>query len=209
MPWNWSIKVIMNSSNKDRVFCILAIAFVLTGCSGLTRSDRPAVTTWWLQPYGGATPMAVTDSSVAVDLNVTVVPGLDSDQILALSADAELKPYAGARWAEHLPELFDSLIGRSLQASGRFDIRSGRSGRDSGSCDLQLELREFFAELGATGRTTGVRAALSGRYQCGSAAPVHVRSHVSISVADERMNIIVAAFQQATDQMTRDILDQL
>jgi ABC-type uncharacterized transport system auxiliary subunit len=189
--------------------CILAIAYLLTACSGLTQSDRPAVTTWWLKPYDSMTSTPVTEPVVAVDLNVTVVPGLDSDQILALSGDAELKPYAGARWAEHLPELFSSLIGRSLQASGRFEVPADRAGRGPGVCDLQLELREFFAELGTDGRTTGIRAAIAGRYQCGIAAPVPVGSNVAISISEERMSVIVAAFQRATDQMTREILDQI
>jgi ABC-type uncharacterized transport system auxiliary subunit len=199
----------MNSSTNVRAVCILAIAWVLTACSGLTQSDKPALTTWWLKPYSGMTFTSETTTAVAVELNLTVVPGLDSDQILALSADASLKPYAGARWAEHLPELFDSLIGRSLQASGRFDVLAGRSGRGFRSCNLQLELREFFAELGPNGRTTGVRASMNGRYQCESAAPVSVGSSVTISVAEERMSVIVAAFQQAIDRMTPEILEQI
>lgn len=199
----------MNRLNRVRMVCILVIAYLLTACSGLTQSDKPAVTTWWLKPYGGMTPTVVTEPVAVVDLNVTVVPGLDSDQILALSGDAELKPYAGARWAEHLPELFSSLIGRSLQASGRFEVPADRSGRGPGICYLQLEVREFFAELGSGGRTTAIRAAIKGRYQCGTAAPVPVGSNIAISVSEERMSVIVAAFQQATDQMMREILNQI
>jgi len=199
----------MNGSTNVRAVCILVIACVLTACNTLTQSDKPAVTTWWLKPYSGMNSTAESTAAAAVELNLTVVPGLDSDQILALSADASLKPYAGARWAEHLPELLGSLIGRSLQASGRFDVLTGRSGSGSRSCKLQLELREFFAELGQDGRTTGVRASMSGRYQCGSAAPVPVSSSVTISVAEERMNVIVAAFQLATDRMTSEILEQI
>lgn len=199
----------MNSPKIYSVFCILVVTCLLTACGGLTRSDKPAVTTWWLKPYIDMTGPAVAQPVLPLDITVTAVPGLDSDKILTLSPDAELKPYAGARWAEHVPELLVSLLERSLQASGKFEILHGIASTGSPTCDLQLELREFFADLDSGGRTTGVRVALSGRHQCGSAAAVVVHSSVTITVADERMNIIVAAFQQATDQMTDEILNQL
>ena len=199
----------MNNSKKYTLFYILVFTCFFIACSDLTRSDKPAATTWWLKPYNGLIGSSVVVPVLPLELTLTAVPGLDSDKILTLSPDAELKPYAGARWTDHVPELLGSLIERSLQASGRFEILHGPADTGSTTCKLQLELLEFFAELNTGGRTTGVRAALSGRYQCGSAAAVDVHSSVSISVADERMNIIVAAFQQATDRMTREILDQI
>ena len=40
-----------------------------------------------------------------LQLAVTAIPGLDTDRILALSVDAELKPFIGANWVDYLPEL--------------------------------------------------------------------------------------------------------
>ena len=177
------------------------------GCQ--TKSDNPVVTTWWLKPYTGMTQAIAPDSVLPLKLAVTAVPGLDSDQILTLSTEAELKPYAGARWADHAPELLASLIGRSLEASGRFEVLPARAGGGSGSCDLQLEVREFFADLSEGGNTTAVRVALNGRFQCESGAPVYIQSSASMAVGDERMSVIVAAFQQALDRVMQDILDNI
>ena len=199
----------MNISKTSFVFCLLFIGFCLNACSGLTRSDKPAVTTWWLTPYTGMAQVSAPETALPVTVDVVVVPGLDSDRIFALSDDAELKPYSGARWVDNLPELLASLVERSLQASGRYETGSGGTGSGSGNCDLQLELREFFADLGPSGQTSGVRVAIDGRYQCGVGMPVLVKLSASIPVNDDRMNVIVAAFQQAMDSVMREMLEQI
>lgn len=199
----------MNSINKHAVLCLLAITGFLSACSGLNRSDKPVITTWWLEPDTASMQVTASDQPLLVTVTVTVVPGLDSDQILTLSDKAVLKPYAGARWADHLPELVASLVGRSLEASGRYEILSDRAGPGSENCDLQLELSEFFADLSPTGQTSGVSVAVNGRFVCESAEALVVQSDVSIPVADERMAVIVAAFQQALNSATQDILNQI
>ncbi len=177
--------------------------------AALTQSDEPAISVWWLQPYTGIKQERVTDAPLPVVLTVTAVPGLDSDKILTLSGSAELKPFAGARWADHLPELMSSLIGRSLQSSGKFEVLQSRSGRGAGGCDLQLELREFFADLGSDGHTTGVSVAIAGRYQCDSDAARTLKSRSQLAIADQQMSAIVASFQKALDQVTIDVFKQI
>lgn len=208
-PWKWRNKPIMNILTKFAVYCLLASSCLLFACSNITRSDKPAVTTWWLKPYSGLPVVDVAAPPVQVALSVTAVPGLDSDQILTLSADAELKPYAGARWAEYLPELVTSLFGRSLEASGRFEVQSEWAGAGPERCDLQLQLTEFFAELDPGGLSAVVNVAARGHFNCGSAAPVALTAEASIPVNGNRMNVVVAAFQQALDRVTREILDKI
>lgn len=186
---------------------MLAVTWILGACSSLTQSEKPVVTTWWLEPYSGSEQAAGdVESLTRVAISVSAIPGLDSNQILTLSSDAELMPYAGARWADHSPELLRSLISRSLDASGRFTTARGADGSAAESCDLQLELRQFYAELDAAGETGGVRLALSGRYRCDSSAFVNIDSHARIAVTDNRMRVIVAAFQKALDDVTKDII---
>ena len=150
--------------------------------------------------------LAPSDPPVSVALSVTVVPGLDTDRILTLSGDAELGQYASARWVDNLPELLASLLERSLLATGQFVIVSESAASRPGNCLLELEFREFFADIGPGGITTAVRIVTHGHFQCGSAAAVMIQSDVSKPVADERMNVIVAAFQQAMDQVTQDAI---
>ncbi len=201
--------MITSNKKEQTMFIVLMAVFILSACSGLTQSNKPAVTSWWLEPYIGPAKGAVAEPAVTVALTVKAVPGLDSDQVLTLSSDAQLKPYSGARWVDYAPDLLASLLGRSLEADGRFEVLKERSGRGPENCELQLELREFFADLNSMGRTSGVRLALDGRYQCASATAVEVNSSALVAVGEERMSVIVAAFQRALDQVTQEILAQL
>ena len=80
--------MLMRRSVRGFVFvCSLAI-LASTGCSGLTSSDKPALTTWWLTPYSGTARLAGDPKKVFVSLSVKAIPGLDTDRILALTSDA-------------------------------------------------------------------------------------------------------------------------
>ena len=208
-PWKWRSNTIMNITRKYAAFCLLAASCLLFACTSLTRSDRPSVTTWWLKPHESQATMATAAPVRKVSLSVTAVPGLDSDQILALSADATLRPFAGARWAGYLPELTASLIGRSLEVSGRFEFVPDRLSAGAASCDLQLEFTEFFAELDPGGMTTAVSVDVKGRFQCKPGEAVVFQSEAYVPVADNRMTVIVSAFQRALDHVTEDILGKI
>ena len=196
----------MNISRVFVIFC-LSIMMLFTGaCTGLTQSDKPPVSKWWLEPFVATPELVPVDLPVSVALSVSVVPGLDTDRILTLSGDAELGQFASARWVDNLPELLASLLERSLQATGQFVIVPESAASRPGNCLLEMEFREFFADLGPGGTTTGVRIATHGRFQCGSAAAMVIQSNVSNPVADERMNVIVAAFQASMDRVTQDMI---
>lgn len=184
----------------------LLISILLIGaCSSLTQSDRPAISNWWLEPYV-AGQVSRAASPVGIAISVSVVPGLDTDRILTLSDNAELGQFASVRWADHLPELVVSLLTRSLQATGQFVIVPESTASRPGGCLLELELREFFADISSSGSTTGVSIASYGSYQCKPDAPIVIQSGVSVPVDDERMSVIVAAFQEGMDRMTQEIL---
>ena len=199
----------MNISRIFVVFCLSIVVLFTGGCTGLTQSDKPAISKWWLEPYVASSQPVAVDPPVTVALSVNVVPGLDTDRILTLSDDAELGQFASARWADHLPELLASLVERSLQGTGRFVIVPESAASRAGNCLLELEFREFFADIGPGGTTTGVRIATHGSIKCGSAGPLVFQSSSTKPVADERLNVIVAAFQQAMDQVTRDTINKL
>ena len=198
----------MNISRTIFIFSLSLLSILLNACSGLTSSDQPANTTWWLKPYTGAMQTDSHEAPRMIAVSVTVVPGLDTNRILTLSDDAELNRYAAARWADNLPELVKSLVGRMLESSGRFEVASGRIKSSSEECDLQLEVREFFAELDGDGKTSRVRVAIDGRHQCGSVA-VPIQLSASIPVHDDRMSVIVAAFQEAVDSVLEELLEKI
>lgn len=198
-----------NTSEKTLVLCLLLITIGLGACGGLTQSDKPAVTTWWLNPFTGVAQTENPAPVASVSVSVAVVPGLDTDQILTLSDDSELKPYAAARWVDNLPELTKSLVSRTLEASGSFEVVSERARAEHKRCDLQLELREFFANLNSSGQTRSVQISMHGSYQCESEALIPIQIKASVPVQDNRMRTIVAAFQQAMNSAMMDLLETL
>lgn len=194
--------------SNSRIFvklCLPITMMFIVACTGLTKSDKPAISKWWLEPYV-AGQVEPNDPPVRVAVSINVVPGLDTDRILTLSDNAELGEYASARWADHVPELVGSLLARSLTATGQFVVVPESAASRHGNCLLELELREFFADIAASGSTTTVSIRSYGSYQCKPGAPLVIQSDVSVPVADERMSVIVAAFQEGMDQLTRELL---
>jgi len=196
----------MNNVTKLLVAGLVVALLTTVACSGLTRSDKPATRTWWLEPYTSTAKHLSSDPVVAVEISVSVVPGLDTDRILTLSNEAELNQFTAARWADNLPELVASLTGRALQASGRYDVLPSHGGGGRNGCDLHLEVREFFASIGSTGQATGVRVAVAGHYQCHSDEPVPIHLNASIPVHADHMSAIIAAFQQGMDRVMVELL---
>jgi ABC-type uncharacterized transport system auxiliary subunit len=188
---------------------MLLVMLVAGACSGLTQSDKPAMVKWWLNPVTGLAVTTPASGIKAVELSVTAVPGLDTDRILALSDAAALKPFIGASWVDYLPDLVASLVGRSLEASGRFRIDGGSAARGTETCQLHLELREFFAELEPSGQPGAVQVAMSGTYQCDSGNVTPLRLSATVPANDQQMKAIVAAFQSAMDKVTIDMLAQI
>ena len=181
----------------------------ISACSALTQSDKPATKRWWLEPYQVEVAGNPAGMPETVVLSVTAIPGLDTDRILTLSDDAELSQFAAARWVDHLPELVTSLIERSLQATGQFEVVTERTASRPGNCLLELELREFFADIAPGGALSTVRVAIKGSFRCESTAPVVFQSGASVPIASERMSAVVAAFQQAMDSVTLDIVNKI
>ena len=199
----------MRISKYVVVLSLLCVSLFLGACSGLTQSNIPANKTWWLEPFEGVGQKSSSDTITLISLSVTVVPGLDSNRILTLSDDAELNRYSAARWADNLPELVTSLVARTMNMSGRFDVASAGNRQGPGNCDLQLEVREFFAELDGLAKTTRVRVAVNGRYQCDADVAVTLDLNSSVPVYSDSMSVIVAAFQQALDEVMSALLVQV
>lgn len=173
-----------------------AVCLLLAACGGLIDTSRPAAAAYWLEPLG-ATEWAL-DEARALDLHLTAVPGLDTDRILTLGPDARLGRLDQARWADHLPEVLRSVLGRSLRANGLEP-----QGRAAG-CWLDLEVQAFYLAR-QPGEAGSAEVGLQGRFECtGRAADFTARA--AAPAGDTSAGQAVAAFQRALDQATRELL---
>ncbi len=184
---------------------VLLLSLGMTGCSGLLDSKEPAASQWWLEPtpLGGAG--ALPFDAVALDMDV--VPGLDTDRILNLDGQARLNHYAGAHWPEHLPEVLESLLIRSLETRDNTRARAATRSAD-GECLLRLEATAFYGRLDAAGVTNRVEVAFSGALDCDGQRR-DLGAQATETVTDNRMSAIVAAFQAALDRSVKDLAAQM
>jgi len=135
MPSSWSHEPAAHRLRRRRAATAAVLCLLLSGgCALNLEQGGPPSRTYWFEPAGLADAVAPPP-----DLAVTAVPGLDTDQILALEPSGQLVPFAGAHWQTRIPELTESLLRRSL--------RSGSGTR------LHVEVRRFFVErrAGAAG----------------------------------------------------------
>ena len=75
------------------LFLLLAVGSA--SCIPDLKSDLPPDRIYWLE-------VPELQDPPAVDLQLSVVPGLDSDRIWLLQRDQRLNYYAGAYWADNL-----------------------------------------------------------------------------------------------------------
>ena len=195
----------VNRFARNRLLIMALISFGLTGCSGFLDSNEPAATQWWLEPTALQTSAPPPFEHVAVD--VAVVPGLDTDRILNLDDRSQLGHYAGAFWADHLPEVLDSLLVRTFEKHGDVSARStSRAGE--GECLLRLEATKFYGRIDAAGVTDRVEVALAGSLECDGQRR-ELRAEIEERVGENRMSTIVAAFQSALDRSVASLASQL
>ncbi len=190
------------------VIAACALGLALGGCGGLLTSDRPAATTWWLEPIAPAGETTAAPFGAGLDLEVTVVPGLDTDRILTLGPDAQLSPLAGAHWADNLPDVLESVLLRSFQAADGNEAVAEEGGDREPGCLLRVEFREFFARLDAAGEVRSVQISVTAQMRCGRHAKPYSMVE-SVGVDDRSRAGIVAAFQQGLDTLTRMLRAEL
>jgi ABC-type uncharacterized transport system auxiliary subunit len=171
----------MRSSFRLSGLLILCLTAACALDLGLGRDEAPA-RTYLLLPTDLVAPVPVGE------VMVTAVPGLDTARMLALDADRQLVPYAGARWNGPIPQLVRSLAERSLH--------SGR-----GDAPLRLEVRRFFVEQ--AGGSNGVATIEMAAWH-----PARAEAGVFVArqgLEEARLGAVAAAFQHAMDQLMHDL----
>jgi cholesterol transport system auxiliary component len=122
-----------------------ASGLVLTGCSSLV-GPSPAPRLYLLRPP--VVPAMAAGPKVSWALSIAIpdaATALDTDRIAISRSPAGFDYYAGAAWADHLPELVQTALLEAFEASGRID----RVARDSDAIHadyiLATDLRDFKA----------------------------------------------------------------
>ena len=198
----------MNKLTGFSIIAACSLGLALGGCAGLLTSDRPARTTWWLEPLAPASSTTAFPGGPDLLLEVSVVPGLDTDRILTLSPDAQLSHLAGARWADNLPDVLESVLWRSFQATGGDASVSAEGAGHGESCQIRLEFSQFFALLDQQGDVESTRIAFAAHMYCGGHGWSSSGYQALAAHADTKESI-VAALQQGLNTITRSLRAEL
>ena len=183
----------------------LALPFGVVACSGLLNSDQPAERVYWLQALVVQKADLSDGGRPSLAVSVSAAPGLDTDRLLILGPGARLNHYAAARWPDHFTEVLESLLRTTLESTGRYSpVTAGRAYR-SVDWELELEVRELYTLVNASDNARTVRMVLSGYISCGTADhAITIRANVGID--DNRLSQIVAAYQQAVHEVSRQLV---
>ena len=184
-----------------------ASATLTSGCSSLLTSDVPPETVYWLESSVPSATRATADAP-SLTLRLRAAPGLDTDRLLIRGPGATLNSYAGARWADNLPDVLGSVFRTVLEDSGYFrQVSTAGSGAGT-DWSLDLELHAFFAVVGETRTSPSIEMAIRGYLACdGSTAPIRIKS--TATAANGRLTAIAAGFQSAVDAGAATLLEQL
>ncbi|MFC1688168.1 ABC-type transport auxiliary lipoprotein family protein [Pseudomonadota bacterium] len=194
--------------SKKTVIVLTLVVFLVSACSGVMDSKQPARQYYLLSPDTTLAAAESTAPGPGLSLNVSVIPGLDTDRVLALSPDARMGPYANARWPDHLPEVITSVLRRSLTASGRFSSVQESTRRSEDDWLLELEVQQFYGIQNSAGQTSSVRVEMAGTIECnGDTHPLQLAE--SNSVSEDHLAAVVAAHQRGLNGVTRQLLKQM
>ncbi len=188
-------------------FCafFLALSFGVAACSGMLDSNQPAERVYWLEPLVEQQAVVADDSLPSLAVSVSAAPGLDTDRLLILGPGARLNHYAAARWPDHFPEVLESLLRTTLESTGRYSrVTAGPTYRST-DWALELEVRELYTLANVS---ENVRMMLSGNVSCG-ASDHAIAIQATVGIDDNRLSQIVAAYQHALYEVSRQLVTQL
>ncbi len=187
---------------------VLALSVGIAACSGLLDSYEPAERVYWLEPLIVQRDIVADGALPSLAVSVSATPGLDTAQLLILGPGARLNHYAGARWPDNFPEVLESLLRTTLESTGRYSrVMAGPPFRST-DWALELEVREFYTLANASDNARMVRMVLSGYVSCPESDHA-IATQTSVGIDENRLSRIVAAYQRALHEVSRQLVTQL
>ena len=169
-------------------------------------SDRPAERIYWLEPLIVPVAVAADSPQPSLAVSVSAAPGLDTDRLLILGPGARLNHYAAARWPDNIPEVLESLLRTTLESTGRYSrVTAGPISRST-DWALELEVRELYTLADDSDHAHTVRMVLSGYIVCLESDHA-IALQAAVRIDDNRLSRIVAAYQHALSEVSRQLVD--
>ncbi len=168
------------------------------------------------ETYRLAVPAVDATAAARLPLALTVArprapQSLDTDRIAVVQPGLRFEHYSGLRWSESAPQMLQSLLAGTLQASGRYDAVLSAPSRVAADLLLDVELRHFEAVYADRGVAPVVHVQMQltlvdGR--SGRRLASHLASGQSAAASDRRGEVM-AAFERATSESLGSVVTWL
>ena len=174
-----------------RLLCpaLLLPTIFLAACMPDLRSEHPPQRIYWLETVE-------VPAVSAGDVQVSVVPGLDTDRIRILQKDRRLNYYAGAYWPGNLGTLLESLLARSLNADQEGPV-------------VEVLVERFFAVESGEGIPPDIELGARIRLLRDAGGELRCAFDSRSAAGGTRLRDIVAGHQARIDELTRAIARML
>jgi len=203
----------------------LSGAALAAACFGGLNSKTPPAQRFVLQPRAlaaaSADPAAPAGPAAAAGaavpslgalqvLHPAAAPGLGGEGIAVLRPGARLDFYNNARWAADIPTTLQTLVIDRLRDAGRFATVEPESGPFAAQYLLSLDLTHFEARYDGDGPPT-IEVALFASLGRRSDRSVlqSVSAHSAVRAQADRMQAVIAAFEQATAEVLAQLTASL
>jgi cholesterol transport system auxiliary component len=214
-----------------RLFLMVSMGVLLSGCSGLLHSDDPVIQVYYLraavsptvaaneqrQALNEARTAAASPAKPAADVPPTLQvprpqadPGLATELITLIQNDHRMDHYAASSWAGALPEVVETLAIDTLRASGHWSAVHDAPSPFLADYLLQINIRRFEADYTGGGAAPKVYVTLD----CTLARRLGrelLTSFVAEGTADasaNKMSAVVAAFEKAANMALATMADR-
>lgn len=182
-------------------------ALSLTACVSGFESRAPVADVYVLRP-------SVEAAQSLHDLRVQILPvrvrsGYATDAILRSGPDRTLDVLAASRWPDVLPRMWEGLLVDGLKSAGLGDVLEPLS---SARADwlIQVVIRRFdLDETGSRARAVRIAMDVAVLDRTRRESRLSFAVETQVPVTENRMRVIIAAFEQASGQILADIAQRL
>lgn len=190
---------------------VLVVASLSSGCAGsLLTSDEDPTDIYRLRyapPERKGDPLPLVLQVARPRAGTT----LDTDRIAIAPGGNRFDYYAGARWSETAPQMFQRVLVDALTADGRFEAVLAAPARVPAEMLLDVELRRFEAVAPVNDSAPVVHVQIQATLVDSRRAAriLTFVSEASAPASENRMTSVVDAFGAASAKVIEDVLQRL
>lgn len=187
---------------------LLVALLPLSGCFKGFTSQVPVQQVFVLGVHTPPAPAAASSASPPTlqVLLLGTAAGLAGDQVVVVHG-TRLDAYATARWASSAPGMLQELTVEALRRAGSYAVVEPDGGPFTAQYLLSVQLRRFDAEYGDVGPpTVHVALVCTLGERDGQGVPRTFVAESAVKAQEDRMQAVIDAFQQATDQVLSQLI---